>query len=576
MPNKYLVLAAVVLLSVVLRTINLGDHGIGGDEKNATFVSQFVPMGGANQQDVFYKPNDPYFTPQDFWKPKTIKDFYDAGARVDNGSSAMHAFLLHYWSQWFGLADATSRGLSVLFGVLLVVLLYFFVNRHFNNANLALGVAALAAVEPLYVGWSETVRTYTMTFFFCLLATHLFLILIADSATQKKPSNWLYFWYGICAFASLMCHYSVFTLFLLHGLLVVLFVRKPQTWLALALAMCIPALGMYWWLWHAGGQYAFRFMADSARVYNDMAAKNPQLGYLAPTTVRSALVQMWPIVGNHFLPTNGLFDALEGKKNLILSLLCALTSVAAYRWIPNERAKKVIVFAAFGISAVLYQSAQYRFVGLSVAIILFVLFLRDAFDPANKLRRNYLIVLILATVPLCFLVVFASQDQNTFRIQHKYVGYSMAFALVLVGLAIKKMWRYPNWVRLPMAAVLVVQLAYVGQTLQTIWGDTAVRYTLFATPRVPNPYVKLARAIVQKYADGDTILYPSYQGDDFAYTVEAATFSTIDAQLTNFYLPKNARFIQRIDRREPNKVVLKKANGQQQILFDFKGRTYRY
>ena len=574
MLKQYFLLFVILAGSAVLRLVNLGDHGIGGDEKNSTFVSQFVPMGGANQRDVFYKQNDPYFTPRDFWKPKTTKDFYEAGARVDNGSSALHALALHYWANAFGLTDANSRGLSVLFGVLVVALLYFFVARHFKDTNLALGVAALAAVEPMYVGWSETVRTYTMTFFFCLLATHLFFILIEDYKGKKTPSNWLYFWYGVSAFVSLMCHYSVFTLFVLHGLAVLLFVRKPQVWLGLGLAMCLPALGMYWWLWHAGGQYAMKFMADSARIYSEMAAKNPQLGYLAPTSVRSVAVQMWPIITNHFLPTNGLFDALSGKKNLILAVFCAFASMGVYRWVANERVKQALIFGLFGLSTVLYQQAQYRFVGLSVAIILFCLGLQ--FISEQKTKRSYLLILMFAFLPLLFLVVFAYQDHNTFRIQQKYVGYSMAFVLVLVGFAIQKMWTMPNWVRLPMAAVLVVQLGYVGLTLQTIWNDTAARYTFFATPRIPNPYVTLARNITQKYTLGDTILYPSYQGDDSEYTVAAATFSTVDAQLTNFYLPKDALYIQRIDRTEPNKVVLKKASGQQEVLFDFKGKTYRY
>ncbi len=34
--------------------------------------------------------------------------------------------------------------------------------------------------------------------------------------------------------------------------------------------------------------------------------------------------------------------------------------------------------------------------------------------------------------------------------------------------------------------------------------------------------------------------------------------------------------IRPIDRNEPNKVILKKANGSQQVLFDFEGQKYRY
>ncbi len=573
---QYLLLGLLCVFAFGLRIINIGQHGIAGDEKTSFFVSQFIALGGVNQEDIFKKPNNPYFTPQEFWKKKTKDDFYVAEARSDNGSSALYALTLHYWTQLFGVDDGTLRGLSAFFGVLLVALIYFFVLDYFQSTHLALATAALASVEPLYVGWSQVVRTYSMTFFFCLLATWLFFRLLELEKNKQKPTG-LYAVYGVCVFACLMFHYSVFVLFVLHGLLVLLFVRQWRAWVGLGLAMVIPALGMCWWLFFSeGGKYAFRFMADSARVYNLMAAKDPQIGYLAPTAAFSVFVQMLPVVANHYLPTNGFFDALLGKKNLLIALFGTVSSVGIYASVLNEKIKKGAIAGIFLVAFLLYSESKLQFTGLSVALVLLLMLVQDTFQQRGQLKHKYLSMWILSIFPLLFLVAFAIQDGNTFRIQQKYAGYGMAFSLILVVLAVRKMWTYPNWVKYPMTLLLIIQLGFVGKTIQSIWADTAPRYLLFSTPRLPNPYRAVAQQIIKKCTPTDTIVYPSYLGEGVIYAVDAPQYSLNDAQLVNFYLPPTAQYWQRINPAESNKIYLKRANGTQELLFDFKGTTYRY
>jgi Dolichyl-phosphate-mannose-protein mannosyltransferase len=574
MTKNYFSLCFILIFALVLRLININEHGIGGDEKNSFFVSQFVPFEGANQNDVFHKVTSPYFTPSEFWKQKQIADFYEAGARVDNGSSAVHSLSLHYWTQLFGVADGTLRGLSVLFSILLIILIFIFVNEHFKSPHLALLTAFLASFEPLYVGWSQVVRTYTMTFFFCLLVTHIFFKII--NSKSKNISTGLYFSYGICAFACLMCHYAVFPLFLLHGLLTLLFVRNLKTYLGLVVAMLIPALGMYWWLWHAGGQAAFKFMADSARVYNQMASSSPQLGYLAPTSFKSVVAQLLPIISNQYLLTNGLFDILSGNKNFALSLLTAMICIGLYWFSKNESIKKYGMAASLLIAFFLYSTSKLHFTSLTVGFFLVGILVKDTVDQKVESRKMYLSTWILAVFPLFFLVLFAVQDSNTFRIQQKYAGYGMAFMLILVALALKKLWYMPNWLKYPTFALLLIQSFFIGQTVASIWNDIAPRYLSYNIPRIKNPYITIADKINKNYTPSDTIIYPSDFGKDSEYIIAAPIYSIKDAQLCNFYLPKTATYIQRIDRNEPNKVILKKANGSQQVLFNFEGQKYRY
>jgi 4-amino-4-deoxy-L-arabinose transferase-like glycosyltransferase len=572
----YVLLTILCCITLALRLVNLDAHGIGGDEKNSLFVSQFVPMGGSNQHDVFFKSDTPYFTPAEFWKKKSIADFYEAGARVDNGSSAAHALLLHYWTGWFGLSDGVLRGVSVLFGVLIIPLLFLFVQANFRSSGLALGVAALACIEPLYVGWSQVVRTYTMTYFFCLLATYLFFELLRAEATKKR-FLWLYVAYGLCAFVCLMCHYSVFTLFGLHGLLLLLFYRNVPLWLRFGGAMLIPTVGMIWWLTAGGGQYASKFIEDSRQVYNQMAATNPQLGYLAPTSFFAVGVQLLPILANHFLPTNGFFDALMGKQNLLICLISIVGTLLIYCFVGKEFTKRLLLLAFLLLAFSFYSIARIQFIGLVAAILLLLVAINDTMKQTGESRRMYLSMWILAIFPLFFLILFAIQDGNTFRVQQKYAGYGVAFSLILIALAIRGLWAtYPAWVRYALSAVLLAQVGFVGQTIRSIWVDTAPRYLQYSNPRTYNPYRTVAQRILSQYSPGDTLVYPSYSASDNHYNVSPSNYPVTDAQLINFYLPKDAQYWQRIDRFEPNKVVLKKADGTQQLLFDFKGQTYRY
>ncbi len=574
MNKDYILLGFILVFAFVLRLVNIDEHGIGGDEKTSLTVSQFIAFEGSNQFDVFHKATSPYFTPTEFWKHKNKADFYETIARMDNGSSALYALSLHYWTSIFGLSDGTLRGLSVLFSILLVLLLYSFVKEYFGSINLALLAAFLAAIEPLYVGWSQVVRTYSMTYFFCLLSSYLFFKIIYSKS--KIISPWLYLAYGLSVFAGLMCHYAVFTLFILHGLLTLLFVRNIKTYVGLVAAMLIPALGMYWWLWHAGGQAAFKFMADSARVYNAMAIKDPQIGYLAPTTFKSVFIQLLPVLSNQYLLTNGLFDVLQGNKNTVISILTAFVCTSFYWFLKNEAVKKYIIIFGLLLSFVLYSTSRFQFTSLTAGLLFLMVVIKDTIEQKSETRNVYLSIWILAIFPVLFLILFAIQDQNTFRIQQKYAGYGMAFMLILVALSLKKLWTMQNWVKYVGVVLLAIQAVFLCQTINNIWNDVAPRYLSYSIPRAKNPYQMVAATIIKKYSEGDTVIYPSDFGKDTEYSVDPPVYSIKDAQLVNFYLPKNATYIQRIDRNEPNKVILKKANGYRLIIFDFKGQKYRY
>ncbi len=94
-------------------------------------------------------------------------------------------------------------------------------------------------------------------------------------------------------------------------------------------------------------------------------------------------------------------------------------------------------------------------------------------------------------------------------------------------------------------------------------------------PRKNNPYQLVASKILQNYAEGDTVLYSNHQ-DTTPGGKDIPSFSVVDAQLTNFYLPKKSQNKQRVNQQKPEKNILKKKNGTEIILFDFEGVRFRY
>jgi mannosyltransferase len=83
-------------------------------------------------------------------------------------------YLLHFWLLVFGSTEFSLRFLSTLFGVLTVPLIWA-VGKRLLGANAGLLSAALTAISPLFLWYSQEARMYTLVTFLCLLSTYLLL-----------------------------------------------------------------------------------------------------------------------------------------------------------------------------------------------------------------------------------------------------------------------------------------------------------------------------------------------------------------------------------------------------------------
>ena len=133
----------------------------------------------------------------------------------------LYYYLLHGWIRLLGDSERALRGLSLLFGVLTVPLMYavawqLFARLPGTYRRLAgLLAALLVAVSPLHVWYGQEARMYTLLTFLCLLSSYLLLMVIPMTIRGENRWGTLALWaaYTLANIAALYTHY--FAVFIL-------------------------------------------------------------------------------------------------------------------------------------------------------------------------------------------------------------------------------------------------------------------------------------------------------------------------------------------------------------------------
>jgi 4-amino-4-deoxy-L-arabinose transferase-like glycosyltransferase len=565
-------LVLLLLLGTALRLHQLGTYSLFFDEKSTLLVSQGVPLEGANQEDVFGKT---YFTPREFWREKTTPDYFEAMRRSDIGNSPAYYLVFHYWVELVGKSDFAVRLLSVLFSVLTIALAYHFTRYHLHDRRLALLVAGLMAVEPFFIAYSHQARNYSMSFFFTLLLTHVFLLIVRARATHARFAL-----YGFLALICLFCHFLTFTVLLAHGLYVLFFVRDGRIWAGLSAAVALALAGMAGWLTYGGGDYTLYTLDYQAKFYRNIALTNPNL-IIGPATWPYVWPKLQPVLFDQFIITNGLASRLAGTRNWILTLGATAFSLGAYVWYQRRPNRLIpgLIGAVNGIALLMMTSNHLAFLTFEVAVFLVVLLVQYARHTVNSERPLLWFFLILTFLPTAVLVVSSYRSGHTAGLTQRYAGFSFPYATILVGMALLAAARLEVWAKVVIFGVLGAQLGWIGTVLGNIYADRSPKYTYFNEPRLPNPHRAAALELIRLYAPGDTILYPNNLKSPFDKEEQKANIqvSRLDAQLVNVYLPKTAEYVQRIDPNEPDRLYLyQRSTGRKKLIFDFEGLKYRY
>ena len=120
----------------------------------------------------------------------------------------LYYYLLHAWIGLVGDDEIPLRGLSVLFGVLTVPLMYAVAWQLFRSRWAGLLAALLVAASPLHVWYSQEVRMYSLLTFLCLLSSYFLLLAIGAKKTWQNLALWPA--YTLTSIAALYTHYFAF------------------------------------------------------------------------------------------------------------------------------------------------------------------------------------------------------------------------------------------------------------------------------------------------------------------------------------------------------------------------------
>ncbi len=132
----------------------------------------------------------------------------------------LYYYLLHGWIRLFGDGERALRGLSVLFGVLTVPLVYAVAWRLFRSRLAGLLAALLVAVSPLHVWYGQEVRMYTLLTFLCLLSSYLLLLAVEAGRIGSIAILWAA--YTLVNVTALYTHYFAFFVLAFQALYVLI------------------------------------------------------------------------------------------------------------------------------------------------------------------------------------------------------------------------------------------------------------------------------------------------------------------------------------------------------------------
>lgn len=123
----------------------------------------------------------------------------------------LYYYLLHFWTGLAGASEFGARFLSVIYGVILVAVVFQFARRLFGTAA-ALAGAFVVATSPFLIYYSQEARMYMQVTALAALSTYLFSRLTVSAEDQpSNPRRFEWVAYCVATALTLYSHYFGFT-----------------------------------------------------------------------------------------------------------------------------------------------------------------------------------------------------------------------------------------------------------------------------------------------------------------------------------------------------------------------------
>lgn len=345
-PRTYgAVLVLIMLSALLVRTHALDRFSTGYDEL-------FSVLEANGLHPHLLEEGKP-FTKADLMAHNNMAGVRAACIATDGGNGMLYVSSLHLWTKVFGNGNLSIRGLSLVWGMLVVVLLHWLTLRLFNDRAMALIAALFAALSPILVDYSQEARSYMPATALSLAATMVYWRSI--KAPGKGSTVVLVLTYGVLAGSALLHHYSTVYVFGGHALHALLYVRPLKRWRGLIGAAVIGALMLGTWM-VMGGREGLLNMAKQQAYYQMVITTTPDFDeYMRAARPANLLQDL--VVQALWLSGNALQFIGPPLKVMALLLVLPLLLLLGLRHTSPDQRSAVTLLAILSLTGPLYALA---------------------------------------------------------------------------------------------------------------------------------------------------------------------------------------------------------------------------
>src|SRR6478609_3976265 len=244
----------LITLTVLTRVVKISHQHIWYDEA----VSINIASGYSSNSFSNAFTDKSYFSSDEFWKKNTLRNTYQASI-ADNGNNIIYNVILHEFLKVSGFSIPLARVPSIIFGILCIFAVYHLTQLLFETRKVSALAALFAALDPILIGYSYEIRSYSLAILLSLLSTYvLFLIL------KNKKRNLSYFiLYGLLVSVTFFTHFLSSYVFAVHGLIVILYFYTEKTFDYLKFGISFSIFLLLFIVWHkyGDGEKAFQIMS---------------------------------------------------------------------------------------------------------------------------------------------------------------------------------------------------------------------------------------------------------------------------------------------------------------------------
>lgn len=134
----------------------------------------------------------------------------------------VYYFCLKIWSLIFGTSDFALRFMSVFFGAMTIIVLFYLLRRWFGTKTSAVATFFLT-LSPMFIRYGQEMRMYMLVFFIVVLATY-----VLDLALSTKKTRY-YILYGLLISLGMWTHYFTAIAWIAH-IVYYMATRRGKIW----------------------------------------------------------------------------------------------------------------------------------------------------------------------------------------------------------------------------------------------------------------------------------------------------------------------------------------------------------